>query len=147
MQRSRSRAGRLRTGLGVLAVVYTLLGGWALVAPASFYNDFPAPGMGWVAELPPFNEHLVTDVGAGFLAIAAMQVLAAVWLQRRLVQAALVATLVQAVPHLGFHLLHAGELPTAQLVASRVALAVPVGLAAGLLWWSSRRARTTSLGW
>ena len=80
-----------------------------------------------------------------FLAIAAMQVFAAVWLERRLVQAALVATLVQAVPHLGFHLLHMGELPTAQLVASRVSLAIPVALAAGLLWWSSR-ATESSLG-
>jgi hypothetical protein len=65
--------------------------------------------------------------------------LAAVVAERRLAQVALVGLLVQAVPHLGFHLVHPGALPAAQVVASRIALVVPVVLALALLWLSTRR--------
>lgn len=146
MDRWWSPAARLRAGLGALAFVYTVVGGWALFVPVAFYADFPAPGMDWVASLPPFNEHLITDVGAGFLAIAAMQWLAAVQLDRWLARAALSATLVQAVPHLGFHLFHAGDLPTVKVVASRIALFIPVVLAAGLLWLTARHPPGSGVG-
>jgi len=40
-----------------------LVGFWALLAPRSFYDDFPGGGRSWVSALPPYNEHLVRDVG------------------------------------------------------------------------------------
>jgi hypothetical protein len=80
------------------------VGGWALSAPRSFYDDFPAAGRDWVSALGPYNEHLVRDVGAANLALGVLLVFAAVLLERRLVQAALVAWLVYAGPHFVFHL-------------------------------------------
>jgi hypothetical protein len=129
----------LRVGLGVLAAGYTAIGGWALLAPSSFFTDFPAPGLGWVAGLPPYNQHLLTDFGAAVLGLACVLWLAAVVVERRLAQVALVALLVQAVPHLGFHLVHPGALPAGQVAASRFALLVPVVLALALLWLTARR--------
>ena len=38
-------------------------------SPHSFYDDFPAGTDGWVHVLGPFDEHLVTDVGALFVAL------------------------------------------------------------------------------
>ena len=137
--RSVRHPGALRVGLGVLAAGYTVIGGWALVAPTSFFTDFPAPGLGWVAGLPPYSQHLLTDFGAALLGLACVLWLAAVVAERRLAQVALVGLLVQAVPHLGFHLVHPGALPAAQVVASRMALVVPVVLALALLWLSTRR--------
>jgi len=126
----------LRGGLAALATIAALTGGWALVLPGSLYRDFPGLGMHWVAAAPPYSENLVTDFGAALLGIAAGLGVAAVLGQRRVVQVVLLAALVQAVPHLIFHLSHPDLLPAGQEVASRLALAVPVGLTLGLLWLS-----------
>ncbi len=50
-----------------------------------------------------YNEHLVRDYGELNLALGVLLVFAAVMLERRLVQASLVAWLVYAVPHFVFH--------------------------------------------
>lgn len=131
------RSGVLRSGCGVLAVIDALIGGWALVIPESFYRDFPRLGMHWVAAAPPYNEHLLTDFGAALLGIAAALGLAAIAGERRVMRVGLLAALVQAAPHLLFHLFHADALRGGQLVMSRVALVVPVVLVLGLLWLSS----------
>ena len=59
------------------AVVGLYVGGWALVAPGSFYASFPGLGMIWVAVDGPCDEHLVRDVGALYLGLAAASVVAA----------------------------------------------------------------------
>jgi hypothetical protein len=94
----------LRGGLLLLAWVSLVVGVWALFVPHSFYDDFPLPGREWVSTLGPYNEHLVRDVGALNLSLGVLLVLAAVLLERRLVQVSLVAYLVYAVPHFVFHL-------------------------------------------
>jgi hypothetical protein len=48
----------IRGGLLVLTVYALVLGIPALLAPSWFFTEFPL-GRGWVAELPPYNEHLV----------------------------------------------------------------------------------------
>ena len=92
----------LRLNLAALAVPLTLVGLWIAVAPVSFYDDFPLVAS-WVDALPPYNEHLVRDYGALNLALGVLMA-AAVFLERRLVQASLVAWLAYAVPHFVFHL-------------------------------------------
>ena len=90
--------------IGLLLLAATALGGfWALILPRSFYEDFPLPGRDWVSSLGPYNEHLVRDYGELNLALGVLLVFAAVMLERRLVQASLVAWLVYAVPHFVFH--------------------------------------------
>jgi hypothetical protein len=58
----------LRATLAAVAASNLMTGLTALLTPRAFYADFPF-GLGWVAELPPFNEHLTTDVGAFYLAL------------------------------------------------------------------------------
>lgn len=126
----------LRIGLSVLAVTNAGAGGWALVFPRSFYADFPGLGMHWVAAAPPYNEHLVTDFGAALLAIAVALCLAAITAEPRVVQVVLLAALVQAVPHLTFHLSHLDTLrgTGGPMLLPAAALALPVVLTLGLLW-------------
>lgn len=124
----------VRLGLVLLAVIDGVVGGWALLAPTSFYQNFPGLGMHWVAAEPPYNQHLVTDFGGALLGIAAALAVAAVVAERRIIQVVLLAALVQAVSHLTFHLTHSDALPAGQLVLTRMALAVPVVLALSLLW-------------
>ena len=123
----------LRAGLGLLAVAAAVVGVWALAAPRSFYDDFPGGGRHWVSALPEYNEHLVRDVGGLNLAVAALLLVAAVVLERRLVQVALVAPLLYAVPHLIFHLAEVDELESsgdkvAQTLTLVLAVAIPLVL-------------------
>lgn len=99
----RGRAGLMRDGLALLSLPALAVGVWALFLPRSFYEDFPSAGRGWVSALGPYNGHLLTDVGAMYLALGVLLALAAVSLGRELVRTSLVVWLVFAVPHFVFH--------------------------------------------
>ena len=79
----------------MLFLAATTLNGsiWALPFPRSFYVDFPSPGRDWVSTLGPYDEHLVRDYGALNLALGILLVATTIFLQRRLIQVALVAWL------------------------------------------------------
>ena len=92
----RVRVKPVPTGLTVSQLV---IGGWALLAPTRFFTAFPAAGRTWVALLPPYNEHLVRDVGALSLALAVVLARATVTADRPLIRVAAVAFAVYTVPH------------------------------------------------
>jgi len=127
-----------RAGLAFLALVSAVTGAWALGAPASFFATFPAPGHPWVALLPPYNEHLVRDVGAFNLSFALLFAWAAFSLERRLVQAALVAYLAYAVPHLIYHVGHLAHFPPRDAAAQTLSLLIVVVIPCALLAAVSR---------
>ena len=52
-----------------MALFGLIPGAWAAIAPESFYWDFPKIRSAWVSSDGPFNEHLIRDVGAFFLAL------------------------------------------------------------------------------
>ena len=58
--------GWIRFGLIYLAVTIGVVAAWILIAPKGFYDTFPGGGTHWVSALPPYNEHLERDFGAGF---------------------------------------------------------------------------------
>ncbi|MFN8111580.1 MAG: hypothetical protein U0R51_00120 [Solirubrobacterales bacterium] len=118
--------------LGLLAAVQATDGFYALLAPRSFYEDFPA-GRGWVEALPAYNEHLLRDVGALFLATAVVLAAAAIWLDRRLVLVALVSFLVFSVPHTIYHLFNLDGLGAGDAIAEAVSLVLTVIAPLGLL--------------
>ena len=95
-----------RIGLGLLAVTSIPLGVWAVIAPRSYYDDFPGFGRQWISPDGPFNEHLMRDFGALNLAIGVFTVCAAIWLVRPMVIAAALAWIVWPLPHLTYHLLN-----------------------------------------
>jgi hypothetical protein len=110
-----------------------VIGGWQLLAPASFYADFPGLGHRWVSPDGPYNEHLLRDVGQGNVAIGVVALVAllsgGVWLARATGLAAVVANL----PHELYHQTHVDVLPTtADQVLQSVSLAA-VSVAAILL--------------
>lgn len=123
----------LRVGLTVLTATQLLVGVWALPAPRAFYGTFPAAGHAWVALFPPYNEHLVRDVGAQSLALAVVLGAAAVTVDRLLARVGLTATLVYALPHAVFHGAHLDSFPTADAVAQTVGTGLHLLLIFGLL--------------
>ena len=130
----------LRAGLAILTATALSVGLWALFLPRSFSYDFPASARGWVSALPPYNEHLLRDVGALNLALGVLLALAALSLERRVVQASLVAWLVYAVPHFVYPVTEIGALPFFDDAANIGGLGLVVVLPLVLLFFLPRGA-------
>lgn|GEM_PF-407596 len=137
-------AGVFRAGLFGLGALQTVNGLYALIAPRSFYDDFPL-GRGWVAALPEYSEHLVRDVGGLFLATAVVLLAAGHYLERRLVGVALTAFLAFSIPHSVFHFLNLGPYSTADMVGNVLGLAATVVVPLWLLYLLLAR-RDSALG-
>jgi hypothetical protein len=112
-----------RAALAFLFVSALVIGLTAAVLPRTFYDDFPFLAH-WVDLLPPYNEHLVTDVGGLYLGFAVLFAWAAWTLDRTLVRAVCVAWLLAATLHLIFHAGHLAGFGTADAVAEIVTLAM-----------------------
>lgn len=107
--------------LVALGAPQALIGLWALLAPRNFYGDF-GPGGGWVSALGPYDEHLVRDVGALFVGLGVLMILAAARGRRSLTVAAVAVWLIFAVPHAIYHVLNLGPYSTADAVANSLTL-------------------------
>ncbi|MFI6032507.1 hypothetical protein [Amycolatopsis magusensis] len=116
-----------RATLALLALVGFATGGWACFLPGSFYLDFPGFRSGWVSADGPFNEHLVRDVGAMFLALGVVAAGALVLKTTGAARLAGSAWLVFSVPHTIYHLAHLHVLPPVDQALNAV------GLTAGAL--------------
>jgi hypothetical protein len=122
-------------GFAYLALVGLVPGLWGVVDPAGWFRDFPGIGGGhWLAADPPYNHHLTVDAAAGLLVAGAVALVAALWSNRDVRALAAFAVLVQATPHVAYHLAHpADALDGAQQLASTGGLALQAGVAAVLL--------------
>ena len=129
-----------RVLLAILALIEAVIGVWALFAPASFYGSFPGAGQAWVSLLPPYNEHLITDVGELSLALTVVLAAAAVTGQWLLSVVAIVAFAVYTVPHMIFHSLHLEGFSTAAAIGQTVGFALQLVLGAVIAWllWRDR---------
>jgi hypothetical protein len=98
--------------LWFFAVEGLVVGGWQLLAPHSFWTDFPGLGRQWVSGDGAYNEHLVRDVGQATIAIGVVAVIGlvsgSVWVARATGLAALMAYL----PHQLYHQEHLDRLPS-----------------------------------
>ncbi|GID29277.1 hypothetical protein [Paractinoplanes brasiliensis] len=129
----------------ILAVSAAVVGVWAAAFPLSFHTDFPAPGRHWVSTLGPYNEHLVRDVGALYLALLVLSV----WAWRRPTPEAMRVTggawLVFNSIHFLWHMLHLEMFPAVDRVGNAVALGGVLALSIVLLL-PERAARDTYAG-
>jgi hypothetical protein len=121
-----------RASLWYLAATAAITGLPAALAPHYFYDDFPF-GAAWVSMLPPFNQHLISDVGGFYLAFALLFAWAAVTLQRALVVPLCASWAIAALIHFGYHVAHLdgwdlGD-AAAQTVALGLALVLPLAAA------------------
>jgi hypothetical protein len=125
---------------GLLVVAFGQLGATlqALLAPRSFYDDFPV-GRGWVMEYPAYNSHLIQDYGAFTLGAVVGIALAAIWLDRRVVQLAIVSWLVGSTIHLISHIATIGRFGTADAIGNLGGLTIFVVIPGWLLFKSRER--------
>lgn len=111
-----------RLVLAAVAVSNLATGLLALLAPRAFYDHFPF-GAGWVAALPPYNQHLTTDAGAFFLAFGLLLAWAAWRMAPALVVPVCAAWTVVAAVHLTFHVTHLDGLSSGDQILQTTGLA------------------------
>jgi hypothetical protein len=114
--------GVARVALAILFLSAVSIGVVAAFAPHAFYDDFPFLRH-WVDLLPPYNEHLVTDVGGLYLGFSVLFGWAAWKLEPTLVRAVCVAWLLTEALHLGFHATHLENFDTADAIGQVASLA------------------------
>jgi hypothetical protein len=106
----------LRVSLIIVAISALMPGLEGTLGPSSFYASFPL-GRGWVELLPPYNEHLIRDVGGFYLAFAILFAWASVTLARALIVPLCVAWTVAATLHAYFHITHLDGFSTGDAIA------------------------------
>jgi hypothetical protein len=123
----------LRAGLALLGVLHLSWGVAATAAPRWFFDTFPGAGQRWTAAYPPYNEHLMTDVGAAFATLGFLLLVAAVLADRRVTAVVLLGVIVFSGLHLAFHAAHRGELTGSGFSLSLASLVAGVLAPAALL--------------
>ena len=127
----------VRAALGLLFAASLLIGLTALTLPQTFYESFPFLTH-WVDLLPPYNEHLVTDVGGLYLGFAVLFAWAGLTLERTLSRAVCAAWLLVAGLHLLFHARHLEGFGTADAVGEIATLALLLIPPSLVLWATAR---------
>ncbi len=126
----------LRVLMVLLAVPNVITGLWAVLSPQHWYDNFPGWAPQLVAALPPYNEHLATDAGAGLLATGVVMGLAAAWPRREVVITAAVAFLAFSLPHFLWHAVNpAAPMTSAENAVNSLTLAAAVVGAGVVLMW------------
>ncbi len=122
-----------RVFLLILAATGAATGPWAAFAPKSFYDSFPGFGRHWIDVDGPYNEHLIRDVGAIYLALLVLNLVAAVSLERIAVLIAAATTFTFGSLHFSYHVHHLGTYDTSDAILNVIALGGSVLLSALLL--------------
>ena len=119
--------------LAFSALLGLLVGGWAYFAPLSFYDSFPGVLGSWVSVDGPFNEHLVRDVGAMYLALAAASIGGLLWRNQAVFRVLGIAWTVFGTLHFLYHALHLAHMSLESAIGEMVALGVSLLLGVVLL--------------
>jgi hypothetical protein len=127
------RVAAARVGLVLVAVAQAEIGIWGLVAPRSFFDNYPGAGHHWVSELGVYNQHLVRDFAAAELGFAVLLIGAAIWFGRTVVLIAGTAFLTATIPHFAYHLTTTGSFSTADDVASLGGFVLEIAVVAGAM--------------
>lgn len=118
----------IRVCLGVLALSALSIGLPATFAPETFYTDYPF-FTALISLLPPYNEHLITDIGGLYLGFGIIFGWATVTPSRQLVIPLCSAWIVAQTLHFAFHIEHLTGFTTTEAVLQQVGLGVYIMLA------------------
>jgi hypothetical protein len=119
--------------LAFSAALALFVGIWAYGAPHGFYDSFPGVLGSWVSVDGPFNEHLIRDVGAMYLALGAASIGGLLWRDRAVFRILGVAWTVFGTLHFAYHALHLEHMPLESAIGEMVALGVSLLLGVVLL--------------
>lgn len=118
----------IRICLAALALSALAIGLPAAFTPETFYTDYPF-FTALVKLLPPYNEHLVTDVGGLYLGFAVMFTWAVWRPSRQLVEPLCAGWIVTQAIHFAFHLDNLTGFTTTEAFIQQVGLGIYILLA------------------
>ncbi len=128
-----------RVALALIGAAQLEIGVWALLAPHSFWRDYPGAGHHWVSGLGTYNEHLLRDYAGTELGFAVLLIATAIWFERRLVLIAGTAFLAATLPHFAYHVTTAESFSTADNVGSLGGFVVEMLVVAGAMVVASKK--------
>ncbi|MGN6324999.1 hypothetical protein [Pseudolysinimonas sp.] len=128
----------LATALGLF------VGVWAYFFPTGFYDAFPGVLGHWIDIDGPFNEHLIRDVGAMYLALSAASAGALIWRSSVVFRIVGIAWTVFGLLHFAYHVVHLDHGTTEDAIGTVVSLVV--SLALGVILLIPARPRSGSRG-
>jgi len=115
------------------ALLACFVGVWAYFFPQSFYDSFPGVLGSWVSVDGPFNEHLIRDVGAMYLALGGASIGSLIWRSELAFRILGIAWTIFGVLHFAYHALHLSHMPMLDAVGEMIALGVSLLLGIVLL--------------
>ncbi|WP_137940060.1 hypothetical protein [Chitinivorax sp. B] len=131
MNRQRGHPRWLSVTLWALAIGHAANGGWMYLAPANWFSVVPG-----VIDTGPYNAHLVRDVGAAYLTVAAACLMAA--LKPAISRDMLLVAAVFAGLHGGLHLweIATARVPVAHWLQDLPGVLMPTLLMVWLAWYA-----------
>ncbi|MFS0793511.1 hypothetical protein [Microbacterium sp. 1P10AE] len=144
---SRDRVGRLQLAalIGTI-VIAAVVGVWAYVLPREFYDHFPSFLGEWISQDGPYNEHLIRDHGAQYLALGAASVTALIWRSQVVYRVLGIAWATFGVLHFAYHVTHLDHMAPADGIAQVIVLAVAALLGIGIAVPPRRSTRKPARG-
>jgi hypothetical protein len=128
-----SRVSALQYSALIASVIIAgVVGVWSFVFPQSFYDHFPAVLGEWISQDGPYNEHLVRDHGAMYLALGAASVAGFFWRSQAVYRVLGIAWTVFGLLHFSYHVTHLAHMTTADAVGQVIVLVVAVLLGVAL---------------
>jgi hypothetical protein len=115
------------------ALLAGFVGVWAYWFPHAFYESFPGILGSWVSVDGPFNEHLIRDVGAMYLAWSGASVATLVWRSDVGYRILGFAWTIFGALHFAYHALHLHLMPPVDAAGEMIALGVSLALGILLL--------------
>ena len=99
-----------RLAFAVYGLVEVAWGGWAYLTPRGFFDAFPGFGYHWTSGYQPYNAHLVSDLGAIFVTLGVLLLVAAVLDDPRVSTVVVTGEVLFAALHLLFHARYRGTM-------------------------------------
>lgn len=118
----------IRICLGVLGLSALAIGLPASFAPETFYTDYPF-FTALIKLLPPYNEHLITDIGGLYLGFGVMFSWSAIQPSRQLIVPLCTGWIVAQALHFAFHIGNLTGFTTTEAVVQQVGLGLYILLA------------------
>ena len=100
----------------------------ASFAPETFYTDYPFY-TALVKLLPPYNEHLITDIGGLYLGFGVMFIWAMIKPSKELVVPLCWGWIAAQALHFAFHVSHLTGFTTTEAVGQQIGLALYIAVA------------------
>ncbi|WP_207838680.1 hypothetical protein [Williamsia soli] len=113
-------------------VIAAVVGTWAYFFPEQFYDHFPAVLGEWISQDGPYNEHLIRDHGAQYLALGLASVFGLFWHSQIGYRLLGIAWTTFGVLHFLYHVTHLSHMSVSDQISQVIVLGFAVLLGVGL---------------